>query len=71
MTAVDPDRGGVVVVRVWFEDGPDELAFRALVTSCVDLVGGRSESRAVTSPDAVVEVVRSRLVEILAGHRAR
>ncbi|MET8909978.1 hypothetical protein [Micromonospora sp. NPDC004551] len=71
MTVPDPDRGGVLVVRVWFEDRPDELGFRALVTSCVDLAGGRPESRAVTSPDAVVEVVRSRLVEILAGHRKR
>ncbi|MET7809134.1 hypothetical protein [Micromonospora chersina] len=71
MTTPDPDRGGVVVVRVWFEDRPDELGFRALVTNCVDLAGGRSESRAVTSPDAVVEVVRSRLVDILAGHQPR
>ncbi len=71
MTTPDPDRGGVVVVRVWFEDRPGELGFRALVTSCTDLAGGRPESRAVTSPDAVIEVVRSRLVDILAGRHRR
>lgn len=51
------ERGGVVVIRVWIEEG-HEKQLRARITLVGDLEGGATESVVASSPEAIVEVVR-------------
>lgn len=59
------DRGGVLIVRVWFEPGHGSEDFRARITSTVDIESSRQEVTAETSPEAVTEVVRRWLARML------
>ena len=51
------ERGGVVVIRVWIEEG-HEKPLRARIALVRDLEGGATESVVASSPEAIVEVVR-------------
>jgi hypothetical protein len=62
---VDEDRNGVLVVRVWLEDGTDQFRAR-LTTPATD---GDAFTVAVTStPDDVWRAVRSWLGAFLRDH---
>jgi hypothetical protein len=55
-----PERGGVVVIRVWIEEAhPSRL--RARITLTADVQDGETESVVASTPEAVVEVVRGYL----------
>lgn len=71
MTSPEPVRGGVLVVRVWFEDGPAEETFRARITSSVDIESETQVVAVVASARDALEEVRGRLAEMIERQRRK
>ncbi|MFF3381305.1 hypothetical protein ACFYXF_51185 [Streptomyces sp. NPDC002680] len=65
MTSVDPEPGRILVIRVWFEPGPPDEAFRARIMMTADIESRQQEGRVVSSPEAALEVVSRWLRQML------
>jgi hypothetical protein len=65
MTA-DDGRAGVMIVRIWVEQG-HEQSLRARLTESSDLASSEQTTRAAASVDEIVEIVR-RWAEQFAEH---
>jgi hypothetical protein len=61
----EPERTGVLVVRVWLE-GPPETGFRARVTSTPDLAGHEEFAVTAATPEDVYRAVRIWLEQLVA-----
>ena len=55
--ATDVGRAGVMIVRIWVEDG-HEQSLRARLTESSDLSSPEQTTRAASSVDEVVQIVR-------------
>lgn len=65
------ERGGVLIVRVWFEPGRHDEGFRARITTSIDIGSDTQHLTAATSPDAVMAVVHEWLGQMLARRESR
>ncbi len=53
------DRSGVLVIRLWLEDGFEERPLRARITRTVDAAAARSLETVVSSEEEILAVVES------------
>jgi hypothetical protein len=58
MTAVEADRAGVMIVRIWIESA-HEQGLRARLTESSDLASREQVTHAAASVDEIVEIVRT------------
>lgn len=65
MNTVNPERVGVLVIRVWLETGAPQP--RARIIARVNLDDAREMTYATSSVDEVCELVRHWMTEFLAG----
>jgi hypothetical protein len=68
MNAANPDRVGVLVVRVWLEAGSQQPRVR--IVARVNIAEPREITRAASSVDEVCELVGDWMAEFLAGRPA-
>lgn len=59
------NRTGLLVVRVWIEDGSDSEGLRARITQTVDLLAGEEHVFAEATPEGVYAAVRAWLESYL------
>lgn len=52
------DRTGVLVIRLWLEDGFDERPLRARITHTLDVSASRSVETAASSEDEILTAVQ-------------
>jgi hypothetical protein len=65
MNAANPERAGVLVVRVWLEMGAQQP--RARIIARVNVDDAREATYTASSVDEVCELVRLWMTEFLAG----
>jgi hypothetical protein len=53
----DPERAGVMVIRIWTETGADPL--RARLTSTLDVAAPRERAQAAASREEILAAVRA------------